>query len=370
MASASAAVARLDAIVVGAGVMGSAAAHALVSCVGRRAAGERGTRPLSVALLEQYEFGHKHGSSHGHSRIIRPVYSEPHYASLMPEAYDRWRAIDATTQDTCYTRTGGLYWGPVGFTDPSGDNVHSHRGTCDALGVEYEMLSSVEVASRWPPLDTPAAKGWEGLYNPDCGILHADTCVATLQQAARAGGVSLHEHCTVTGIRGGREGEPVTVTTSDGRCFEANHAIICAGPWAGELLAKTTGLRMALQPTQNTVAYWPADKGRADAFMAGRFPVLISDCGLGKSKRYGYARSQLVQSHTCYSTLPAEQNRYMGQDRSMESHLAQRKSGASGNSTGTVAQHWVTTSWSTKTQQKAHVRSRSAPLSSRSMCAG
>ncbi len=280
----SAVAARLDAIVVGAGVMGSAAAHALVSCVGRQAAGNRGTRPLSVALLEQYEFGHKHGSSHGHSRIIRPVYSEPHYASLMPEAYERWRAIDATTQQTCYTRTGGLYWGPVGYMDPSGDSMHSHRSTCDALGVEYEILSSAEVVSRWPPLDTPAAKGWEGLYNPDCGILHADTCVATLQQAASVGGVALHEHCTVTEIEGGREGEPVAVTVSDGRCFIANHAIICAGPWAGELLARTTGLRIALQPTQNTVAYWPVDEGHGDAFTAGRFPVLISDCSLGKSQ--------------------------------------------------------------------------------------
>eukprot|EP01050_Picozoa_sp_SAG11_P022876 SAG11_NODE_4436_length_1895_cov_4.459354_1_plen_202_part_10 len=38
---------------------------------------------------------------------------------------------------------------------------------------------------------------------------------------------------------------------------------------------------MALQPTQNTVAYWPAEAGREAAFEAGQFPVLISDCALG-----------------------------------------------------------------------------------------
>lgn len=272
---------RLDVVIVGGGVMGSAAAHALVSSVGRTAsAGKK----LSVALLEQHRFGHKHGSSHGHSRIIRPVYSEPHYASLMPEAYARWRAIDNGTESPCYTQTGGLYWGPAGFTDPSGDNMNSHRGTCDALGIEYEMLSSVEVAARWPQLDTPATKDWEGLFNPDCGILHADTCVAALQQAAKVGGVQLHEHCTVTSINGGRKGEPVSVTTAEGGCFLAKHAIICAGPWAGELLARTTGLKVALQPTQNTVAYWPADEGHEDAFMASRFPVLISDCELGEPR--------------------------------------------------------------------------------------
>ena len=105
-------------IVVGAGVMGSAAAHALVSSVGRAAGGGA---QCTVTLLEQHEFGHKHGSSHGHSRIIRPVYSQQHYASLMPEAYARWSALDAEASDTLYTQTGGLYWGPVGFVDGSGD---------------------------------------------------------------------------------------------------------------------------------------------------------------------------------------------------------------------------------------------------------
>ena len=268
---------RLDVVVVGAGVMGSAAAHALVSSIGSAASG----RQCTVALLEQHEFGHKHGSSHGHSRIIRPVYSQEHYASLMPEAYQRWGALDAESESTLYTRTGGLYWGPAGFVDPSGDSLHTHRATCDALGVEYEMLSAVDVAERWPPLDTPGSATWEGLFSPDCGILHADACVAALQAAATAGGAELHERCAVTEIEGGGEGEPVSVWTADGRRFVADACIVCAGPWAGELLRRATGLNVALQPTQNTVAYWPAEAGHEAAFEADNFPVLISDCELG-----------------------------------------------------------------------------------------
>eukprot|EP01050_Picozoa_sp_SAG11_P022877 SAG11_NODE_4436_length_1895_cov_4.459354_2_plen_250_part_00 len=240
---------KLDVIVVGAGVMGSAVAHALVSSIGRRAGGGR---RCAVALLEQHEFGHKHGSSHGHSRIIRPVYSQERYASLMPEAYQRWAALDAETGDTAlYTKTGGLYWGPVGFLDGSGDSMHGHRVTCDALGVEYEMLSSAEVGLRWPPLRTPASDGWEGLFNPECGVLHADACVAALQAAAAGGGAELHERCTVTEIEGGRAGELVVVRTADGRAFHARRCVVCAGPWAGELLRRTTGLKMALQVRQH-----------------------------------------------------------------------------------------------------------------------
>ena len=65
-------------VVIGAGVMGSAAAHALAtgSCTGAGHAGQH--RRYKVALLEQHAFGHKHGSSHGDSRIIRPVYAQQH----------------------------------------------------------------------------------------------------------------------------------------------------------------------------------------------------------------------------------------------------------------------------------------------------
>ena len=73
-----------DVVVVGAGVMGSATAHCLAT------EGGGAETPPRVALLEQYAFGHDRGSSHGHSRIIRPTYREEHYAALMPEAYERW----------------------------------------------------------------------------------------------------------------------------------------------------------------------------------------------------------------------------------------------------------------------------------------
>eukprot|EP00747_Dinoflagellata_sp_TGD_P029134 gnl/TRDRNA2_/TRDRNA2_133711_c0_seq1.p1 gnl/TRDRNA2_/TRDRNA2_133711_c0~~gnl/TRDRNA2_/TRDRNA2_133711_c0_seq1.p1 ORF type:complete len:439 (+),score=54.18 gnl/TRDRNA2_/TRDRNA2_133711_c0_seq1:42-1358(+) len=265
----------LDVVVVGAGVIGSATAHALASS----RAGVASHCKRSVVLLEQHRFGHKQGSSHGHSRIIRPVYSQQYYAALMPEAYRRWAALEAEAGATLYTKTGGLYWGPKGFVDDSGDSSDSHRSTCDALGVAYEMLSANEVQERWPPL--VATEGWEGLFQPDCGILHADACVAALQAAAAKEGAELHEECVVTGIKGGGEGDKVSVHTADGRTFVADRCIVCAGPWAGELVTSTTGAKLALQPTQQTVAYWPIDKGREAAFEVGQMPVLISDCSLG-----------------------------------------------------------------------------------------
>ena len=135
-----------------------------------------------------------------------------------------------------------------------------------------ETLSASEVEERWPPLI--AQEGWEGLYQEDTGILHADTAVRTLQEQARAAGAALFDSCVVCSIVGGQAGERVVVTARDGRSFTADKCVVCAGAWAGKLLQAVDGLSVALQPTQNTVAYWPTS--RPEAFKAGAFPVLIS----------------------------------------------------------------------------------------------
>lgn len=56
-----------DVIVVGAGIMGSATAWELTR------------RGKTVLLLEQFDFLHRRGSSHGESRIIRRTYPQDYY---------------------------------------------------------------------------------------------------------------------------------------------------------------------------------------------------------------------------------------------------------------------------------------------------
>ena len=70
-----------DAIVIGAGAMGSAAAYYL---------SERGQR---VLLLEQFELDHRMGSSYGHSRIIRYAYDHPEYVELAKDTFPLWFAL-------------------------------------------------------------------------------------------------------------------------------------------------------------------------------------------------------------------------------------------------------------------------------------
>ena len=75
---------RYDAIVIGLGGMGSAAAYHLA---------RRGRRVLG---LEQFDLLHELGSSHGITRIIRLAYHEdPSYVPLLRRAYELWHDLEA-----------------------------------------------------------------------------------------------------------------------------------------------------------------------------------------------------------------------------------------------------------------------------------
>src|SRR4051812_37519558 len=98
-----------DAIVVGLGAHGSAAAAALAR------------RGLRVLGLERFRRGEALGSSGGRSRMIRLAYFEdPAYVPMARASWDRWRLLEAETGIDVLTVTGGLYAGPAGSRTVAG----------------------------------------------------------------------------------------------------------------------------------------------------------------------------------------------------------------------------------------------------------
>src|SRR4051794_40980060 len=85
-----------DAIVLGAGAMGSATAYHL-SRDGQK-----------VLLLEQFEIAHKRGSTHGESRIFRYAYPNPAYARLAIQCKKLWHELEADADELLLRNTGGL----------------------------------------------------------------------------------------------------------------------------------------------------------------------------------------------------------------------------------------------------------------------
>ena len=88
-----------DAIVLGAGAMGSAAAYHLAKANQR------------VLLLEQFEINHQKGSSYGASRIIRYAYGHSSYVTLAKAVYPMWSELEQEADEVLYTRTGGIDFG-------------------------------------------------------------------------------------------------------------------------------------------------------------------------------------------------------------------------------------------------------------------
>ena len=57
-----------------------------------------------MLLLEQFDWLHRRGSSHGESRIIRPTYPEPYYVDMMKQAYPLWKIAQQEAGTSVYTQ--------------------------------------------------------------------------------------------------------------------------------------------------------------------------------------------------------------------------------------------------------------------------
>ena len=109
---------RFDVAVIGAGVMGSATAYSLARS-GR-----------SVIAVEQFELGHKRGSSHGAARVFRLSYPETQYVEMALEARALWRTVEQDSGRELLTTTAGL---------DVGERIDEHAAALEACDVVFEF---------------------------------------------------------------------------------------------------------------------------------------------------------------------------------------------------------------------------------------
>jgi sarcosine oxidase/L-pipecolate oxidase len=249
-------------VIVGAGIVGSCTAYHLA---------RRGRR---VVLLEQFDFGHARGSSHGESRIIRRTYPEAYYAAMMPTAYDLWCAAEVEFGQRVITTTGGLDFG-------SPELLGELAKACAACGVEHQFLDRAELAARFPTVKLPA--GQQVVYSPESGSINARKACVMFQQLARAHGATLVDRTRAISLRHLASGQISLGLEAGGaagggsarRELVCGQVVLCAGPWTAKLLQRLTGHTIATRVAKVTVAYWRVAPAHADAYAAGRFPLLI-----------------------------------------------------------------------------------------------
>jgi sarcosine oxidase len=226
--------------VVGAGLLGIAAAHALA---------ERGR---DVVVLEQADVGHEGAGSKGSCRIFRLGYPDPGYVVAARRAGELWHDLEAASGQT-------ILWPSPQLTFGTGLRAVHHAML--TAGVRCELLPAAEAATRFPAVRTSGPV----LLEPDSAVIEVPPALAVL--AAGAGEIR-------TGVRVvsiADDGTRVMLRTTNGN-VTASTVIVTAGPWSCGLLA-TTGLAVPTRPTLEQVCYL---KPAAGSSSAPSTPIFIS----------------------------------------------------------------------------------------------
>jgi sarcosine oxidase len=253
-----------EAIVIGGGAMGSATAFELVK------------RGVKTRLFEQYLMGHDLGSSHGYSRIIRRDYYEhPDYVPLVDRAYELWRELEAASGDKLLFITGIM-----GMGVPGGEYLSGSEASCKRYKIPHERLNAKQIRKRFPQFNPP--DNFEGVFQKDGGILAIERCILTYRSQFMQRGGLLHEDEAVLAIEPRRGGKSFVVRTRKGE-YTTERVVICAGPWAGRILAD---LKLPLEVERQTLGFYTPAAEHCEVFELGRMPVFFFD--FGDSNYYGF----------------------------------------------------------------------------------
>ena len=203
---------QAEVAIVGAGIMGSAAAYALAR------------QGRDVVLLEQFRVGNNRGSSHGRSRIVRLAYPEVEFVELAKEAFAGWRALEEESGQELLELNGLL--------ELVESSAQSSADALGAAGAEYELLDADGAESRWP---VGVPDGWTVLFQPEAGIVRADLAHRAFVDGALVHGARLEEETRVESLDE----------------LDAMVIVVTTGPWVGEFFPD-----LPVRTTRETVAYF------------------------------------------------------------------------------------------------------------------
>ncbi len=221
-------------VVVGAGLMGSMTAWA---------AARRGT---DVLVLEQFDLGHAHGSSHGTARIFRRAYPDPLFVRLSGPARRSWAQLEVDAGVRLLDPVGGLDHGV------SRDPAEIAR-VLDGCEVEHTVCSADEAEARWPGLrfDGPV------VFHADGACIDAAGAVSAALRSARANGARVEGSTTVLALA--PDDDEVVVGTDRGD-VRAHRVVVAAGGWTEDLLSGLVDLP-PLRVSEEAVFHFPIRDG-------------------------------------------------------------------------------------------------------------
>ncbi len=241
-----------DAIVVGLGGIGAAAAYWLSRRFGDRVLG-----------LEQFPLFHERGESQDHSRIIRLSYHTPGYVELAKAAYGRGRPSSPSSASRCSS-------GPAASTS-SRRAGRSPWPTTRARWRRRAFRSRLSMPTRrcgaGPSGASTTGRQRSSRSRPASRRRPAATRRTSRWRAAAGRPSSTRRRSDAIDASGGE-----FVVRAGDATYQTSRLAIAAGPWSNEVLG-LLGRRLPLTVHREQVSYW-ATPDQA-AFAPERFPIWI-----------------------------------------------------------------------------------------------
>lgn len=238
---------RVDAIVVGGGVIGASIAWHLA---------RRGLKP---AVFEKSLLGSGNtGRSAGGIRAQFTSAVNVRLSLYSISFFERFREL--VGGDAEFHQCGYLFLA----TTPELERHHRERIDFQRkMGVDVTLLTPAEVAARWPFLRTDDVRN--ATWSPKDGVAGPYEVTISFANAARARGATFHEQVEVTEILA-KDGAARGVRTSIGE-FASDAVIVAAGPDTPPLM-KPLGVEVPITPY------------RRHLYMTEKFPEIPDDIPL------------------------------------------------------------------------------------------
>jgi sarcosine oxidase len=262
---------RYDVAVVGLGAYGSAATYHLAKL---------GARVLGI---DRFSPPHALGSTHGESRVTRMAVGEGlEYSPLALRSRLIFKAMEKeiarlpghADDAPLFNQCGCLQiFGPGGTVTHHGvEKFFENIGrAAKKFGIRHKEFHSADaIRAAYPQFavdDTDRA--FLDLWG---GYLRPEACVAAALALAEKRKAEIRRGVTVKSIRSSETG--VTITAEDGETFEADRALIAAGPWLPGFVP--AALRRQFKVTRQ-VLNWFEIKRHPERFTPENCPVFIWD---------------------------------------------------------------------------------------------
>lgn len=251
---------NFDAIIVGLGAMGSAAAYQFAK------------RRAKVLGLDRFAPPHTLGSTHGETRITRVANGEGlEYSPLALRANTLWREIERESGTDLLTQNG--------FAAIAGKKRAAKAGNAEflevtiaaakAAGIDYEIFAGKEFRERFPAFNVQDDD--TVYFDRVGGFLRPEACVETQLKLAKNKGAEIHLNEQVLTFE--QTHGMVRVKTAAAE-YSAKTLVLAAGPWLPELMEAK--LMPGLKVTRQIVCWFRVKAAaRIEDFQPQRFPVFV-----------------------------------------------------------------------------------------------